>query len=68
VTISAGIACVPDPEVHSASDLIAIADQIMYEAKRLGRNRVRTPRGAVAKGPASVSGLPRGSAPGSRRA
>jgi diguanylate cyclase (GGDEF)-like protein len=40
VTISVGVAGIPNPGVQSAADLIAVADEMMYEAKRSGRNRV----------------------------
>ena len=40
VTISVGVAGIPHPGVQSAADLIAVADEMMYEAKRSGRNRV----------------------------
>jgi two-component system cell cycle response regulator len=40
VTISVGVARAPRPGVHSPGELIALADETMYEAKRSGRNRV----------------------------
>jgi two-component system, cell cycle response regulator len=40
VTISVGVAAIPHPGVQTAADLIAVADEMMYEAKRSGRNRV----------------------------
>src|SRR5215469_6741482 len=39
VTISAGLACSPDDGLV-ASDLLALADERMFQAKREGRNRV----------------------------
>jgi diguanylate cyclase (GGDEF)-like protein len=40
VTISVGVARAPRPGVHSAAELVKVADDTMYEAKRSGRNRV----------------------------
>jgi diguanylate cyclase (GGDEF)-like protein len=40
VTISVGLASVPDPSIHDAMEFISAADQMLYEAKRSGRNRV----------------------------
>ena len=41
VTISIGVARVPDPRLRTPPALIAAADETMYQAKRAGRNRVR---------------------------
>ena len=41
ITVSIGTATVPD-NAHSARDLVTCADLAMYEAKRSGRNCVRT--------------------------
>ena len=38
VTISIGIAMYPEDRAHSA-ELLELADQCLYEAKRTGRNR-----------------------------
>lgn len=40
VTISAGVASVPDPRIASATALVDSADQALYRAKHEGRNRV----------------------------
>ncbi|HMF43243.1 MAG TPA: GGDEF domain-containing protein [Polyangia bacterium] len=40
VTISVGIAVLPNPAVKDAGDLIALADQALYKSKNGGRNRV----------------------------
>jgi len=39
-TISLGVACYPHPGVNSVDDLIRLADNALYKAKRNGRNRV----------------------------
>jgi two-component system cell cycle response regulator len=45
ITISAGVAMIPDARITTADALIALCDEALYEAKRGGRNRVvtRTP-------------------------
>jgi two-component system cell cycle response regulator len=40
VTISVGVAALPDPTVLQAAALLAAADKALYQAKRSGRNRV----------------------------
>jgi two-component system, cell cycle response regulator len=40
VTISVGLASVPDTSIRDAMEFISAADQMLYEAKRSGRNRL----------------------------
>lgn len=40
ITVSFGIASVGDEEIHDLNSLIRAADEALYRAKRLGRNRV----------------------------
>lgn len=40
VTMSVGVATVPDASIRDAMEFIAATDQVLYEAKRGGRNRV----------------------------
>jgi diguanylate cyclase (GGDEF)-like protein len=40
VTISVGIAALPDPAVKDATDLVSRADKALYQSKHGGRNRV----------------------------
>jgi two-component system cell cycle response regulator len=40
VTVSIGVATIPNPRVNSPEDLIALADEALYRAKAEGRNRV----------------------------
>ena len=40
VTISVGIAGLPDPAVKDATDLVSRADKALYQSKHGGRNRV----------------------------
>jgi diguanylate cyclase (GGDEF)-like protein len=40
VTISVGVAALPEANVETAQELVSAADGSLYEAKRSGRNRV----------------------------
>ena len=40
ITVSQGVATYPSPGVHERADIIAKADEALYEAKNSGRNRV----------------------------
>jgi len=40
VTISVGIAVLPNPAVKDANDIVGFADQALYKSKNAGRNRV----------------------------
>lgn len=40
VTISAGVAALPESDVETGQALVAQCDEALYEAKRMGRNRV----------------------------
>jgi diguanylate cyclase (GGDEF)-like protein len=40
VTISVGVAGLPDPAVKDAAELVSLADQSLYRSKHGGRNRV----------------------------
>jgi len=42
ITISIGVASVPDPSIDSNEKLISASDVAMYEAKNKGRNRIET--------------------------
>ena len=48
VTVSVGVAAVPDVGMRQHEELIASADEALYEAKRSGRNRVVVAGNAVA--------------------
>ena len=40
VTVSIGIASIPDPSIDTAEKLVDASDVAMYEAKGSGRNRI----------------------------
>jgi diguanylate cyclase (GGDEF)-like protein len=40
ITISVGVAGLPDAEVKDAAELVGVADQALYASKRGGRNRI----------------------------
>lgn len=40
ITVSIGIASVPDPSIDTGESLINASDLVMYEAKKKGRNRI----------------------------
>jgi two-component system, cell cycle response regulator len=44
VTVSLGVASVPQSRIHSAKELIVAADKALYRAKRNGRNQVQAER------------------------
>src|SRR5262249_7827992 len=48
VTISPGVAAYPEGDAKNSTELIAAADEALYEAKRTGRNRVILKYGAPA--------------------
>lgn len=41
VTVSIGVASVPQSRIHSAKELIIAADKALYRAKRNGRNQTQ---------------------------
>ncbi|MDR3074371.1 MAG: diguanylate cyclase, partial [Deltaproteobacteria bacterium] len=56
VTFSAGVATTYGNPAQSSSELLALADELLYEAKRQGRNRVITMSGRqkISENPALV--------------
>lgn len=49
LTVSIGIAGIPDSEIDTTEKLIHAADLAMYEAKRKGRNRIETGKLLIGK-------------------
>ena len=47
ITVSIGVATVPEDRANSPEDLIKTADAMLYEAKHAGRNRVVMSKGAA---------------------
>ena len=45
ITISIGVAGLPDPLIHSRATLVKCADHALYQAKRGGRNRIEVCKG-----------------------
>lgn len=41
VTVSIGVCAIPRPEINTPAQFVAAVDVALYEAKRLGRNRVQ---------------------------
>ena len=44
ITVSIGLSGLPDASLQSPAELIAAADEALYEAKRGGRNQVKIHR------------------------
>ena len=42
ITVSIGVAGIPDPSIDTPEKLVHAADLAMYEAKKNGRNRMET--------------------------
>jgi len=55
VTVSIGVASVPQSRIHSAKELIIAADKALYRAKRNGRNQIQAEKrrdpSRVSRGP-----------------
>lgn len=49
VTISAGVATFPDDSICTVEDLVRLADEYLYSAKRAGRNRTESAAGGQAR-------------------
>jgi two-component system cell cycle response regulator len=58
LSASVGIGAHPDRDVGSEADLLRIADQALYRAKRAGRDRIGLPPGVALRVCPSSSGAP----------
>ena len=47
LTVSMGVAQIPDPQVGTMDEFVAMADALLYQAKSSGRNRVEATRQAA---------------------
>ena len=45
ITVSIGVAGIPDPLIHDRENLVKCADHALYKAKRGGRNRIEVCKG-----------------------
>jgi diguanylate cyclase (GGDEF)-like protein len=54
VTVSLGVASLPEDTDSSMEDLLQAADEALYTAKRLGKNRVQEDTAAPADGPTTT--------------
>ena len=40
ITVSIGVASLPDEDIKSVDDMLKVGDDFLYEAKNSGRNRI----------------------------
>jgi diguanylate cyclase (GGDEF)-like protein len=59
VTVSIGVASVPQPRIHNSKELIVASDKALYRAKRSGRNQVQTEKRKDAHGRQHENEAPR---------